>query len=184
MTEPNLHSELSWYAIHTRSNHEKRVAEALRARDIECYLPTSECLSQWKDRRVRLERPLFTGYVFAHIVASERPKVVVVPSVVNVLCDRNSDAIADEYIDCLRKGLHERHAEAHPYLTVGNSVEIIAGPFNGLQGILIEHKNTHRVVISIPSIMRAFVIEVGLDEVRNKVRVSGTTRLRGSTQVA
>ncbi len=170
MTEATSLNRPCWYAIHTRNNHEKRVADALAARSIECFLPTFETVSQWKDRRVKLECPLFPGYLFARIPAAGKGKVVTVPSVVNVLCDRGTyDALLDEQVDQLRAGLKHRRAEPHAYLNVGTQVEIVSGPFAGMSGIYIEESSVGRVVISLPSIMRAFVVEVGIEDVRQRL---------------
>ena len=53
-----------WYAVQTCANHEKRVSQQLCQRTVEAYLPLYESMRQWKDRRMRLELPLFPGYVF------------------------------------------------------------------------------------------------------------------------
>lgn len=49
-----------WYAVQTRANHQMRVQEQLELRTVENYLPVYESVRRWKDRRVRLEVPLFS----------------------------------------------------------------------------------------------------------------------------
>jgi transcription antitermination factor NusG len=164
-----------WYAVHTRSNHERTVSHALVGREIECFFPIYETVSRWKDRRVLLERPLFPGYVFVRIAAAHKTKVATVPSVVNVLCNRPMhDAVNDEHIDCLRQEQAVRHAEPHKYLSVGHRVSIIRGPFAGIEGILLQHRKTNRVVISLPSIVRAFSVEVDIMDVRDSAKLVAT----------
>src|SRR5690349_14882453 len=53
---------LRWYAAYTCANHEKHVEYQLRARSVEHFLPVYESMRRWKDRRVKLEMPLFPGY--------------------------------------------------------------------------------------------------------------------------
>lgn len=157
-----------WYAVHTRSNHEKAVADAFPCRGIECLLPTYEAMSQWKDRRVLLTHPLFPGYLFVHITAAEKLKVLTVPGVVSVLCKRPvHDAIDGTLIELLRNGSAMRNAQPHNFLSVGHEVTVIRGPFAGMQGKLLQERKTQRVVISLPSIMRAFSVEVDRGDVRN-----------------
>jgi len=64
--EPELEMYLQpqWYAAYTRSNHERRVADQLGKREVEHFLPEYESVRKWKDRKVRLQMPLFPGYVF------------------------------------------------------------------------------------------------------------------------
>jgi len=49
----------SWFALYTASRHEKRVAEHLGQREIECFLPLYSSKRKWSDgSRVTLELPL------------------------------------------------------------------------------------------------------------------------------
>src|ERR1700683_2602353 len=79
------HRALRWYAVHTRANHEKRVTEQLQRRDIENFVPLYEKVSRWKDRRVRLQLPLFAGYVFVRMALCERLRVLEVPSIAQLV---------------------------------------------------------------------------------------------------
>ncbi|MEK6603230.1 MAG: transcription termination/antitermination NusG family protein, partial [Nitrospirota bacterium] len=54
-----------WYAVRTRSRHEKLVRDRLAGLGVEHLLPTVMRLSQWKDRKKEIEAPLFSGYCFA-----------------------------------------------------------------------------------------------------------------------
>ena len=77
--------EPQWYAAYTTSNTEKRVAERLVARNVECFLPLYESVRRWKDRRVRLQLPLFPGYVFVHLALYDRLRVVQIPGLVRLV---------------------------------------------------------------------------------------------------
>ena len=44
-------SQSSWYAAYTVARHEKTVAEHLRQRDVECFLPLYETVHRWKNGR-------------------------------------------------------------------------------------------------------------------------------------
>ena len=56
-----------WYAVHVKSRHEFIAADDLARKGIETYLPTMNRLSQWKDRKKLIARPLFPGYVFVRV---------------------------------------------------------------------------------------------------------------------
>ena len=74
-----------WYAAYTRPNHEKKVAEQLDLRNIEQLLPLYSSMRQWKDRKVRLMRPLFPGYVFVRISLQKRLQVLEVPGIASLV---------------------------------------------------------------------------------------------------
>src|SRR5437016_1067366 len=77
--------EPRWFAAYTSANHEKRVALQVAQRSVEHFLPVYESLRQWKDRRMRVELPLFPGYVFVRLALRDRLRVLQVPGVVRLV---------------------------------------------------------------------------------------------------
>ncbi|HSR11499.1 MAG TPA: transcription termination/antitermination NusG family protein, partial [Thermodesulfobacteriota bacterium] len=55
-----------WYCLHTRSRHEDVVYQHLAEKRIESFLPKLEVWSRRKDRRKKIQKALFPGYVFVH----------------------------------------------------------------------------------------------------------------------
>src|SRR5689334_13750313 len=158
---PNEFFDPQWYVLFVRSNQEKRVARGLHERGVEHLLPCYSSLRQWKDRRVRLEMPLFPGYVFIRLPFVERHKALTVPNVVSLVGRKDYPAvISPEEIAWIRCGVAHGLAEPHEYLKVGQRVMITDGPLSGMQGILTRRGNGARVVISLGSIARAFMVEV------------------------
>src|ERR1700676_1933407 len=82
---PRGFHELLWYAAYTSANHEKRVAEQLGVRSLEHFLPVYESVRRWKDRRMKLQLPLFPGYVFVRLALCDRLQVLQVPAVVKLV---------------------------------------------------------------------------------------------------
>lgn len=151
-----------WYAVHTCANHEKRVAQQLAEREVEQFLPLFESLRRWKDRRVRLQLPLFSGYVFVRMPLRNRLRVLALPSVVRLVGFGGLAApIADEEIETLRHTLlPQLHAQPHPFLTKGMRVRILDGPLKGAEGMLLRRKSGCRVVLSMDLIARAASVEI------------------------
>jgi transcription antitermination factor NusG len=56
--------ELKWFVMYTRSRAEKKVAEMLVEEGVEVYLPMVEELRQWSDRKKKVQKALFNGYIF------------------------------------------------------------------------------------------------------------------------
>jgi len=151
-----------WYAAYTRSRHEKQVARQLEEKAVESFLPLYEAVHRWKDRRARVQLPLFPGYVFVRLPLRERLKVLEIPSVVRLVGFNGKPApLLEHEIETLRSGWERLlSAEPHPFLKVGQKVRITAGPLAGLEGILIQKKQNLRVVLSINLIMRSIVVDV------------------------
>jgi transcription antitermination factor NusG len=151
-----------WCVAYTSANHEKRVTEQLVQRSVEHFLPLYESVRRWKDRRVKLQLPLFPGYVFVRLFLCERLKVLQVPGVARLVGFNGQPAVLpDREIEALRSStLVPLGAKPHPYLTVGRRVRIQRGILAGVEGILIRRKNALRVVLSIDPIMRSVSVEV------------------------
>jgi transcription antitermination factor NusG len=154
--------EPRWYAAYTRANHERRVVDQLAERGVENFLPQYESVHKWKDRRVRVQMPLFPGYVFVHLALRNRLKVLQVPGVAYLVGFAGSPvAVPEEELarirGCLGRGMR---AEPHPYLTAGRRVRVRSGPLEGMDGIVVRRKNGNRLVISLELIQRAMAVEL------------------------
>jgi transcription antitermination factor NusG len=156
-----------WYAVYTLANHEKRVTEQFRERSVEHFLPLYEAVRSWKDRRVKLQLPLFPGYVFVRLALRDRLQVLQVPSVVRLVGFNGHPAVLpDKEIEALRTSAAMRFsAEPHPYLTVGRRVRIKSGPLTGVEGILVRRKSIFRVVLSLDFILRSAAVEIDASDI-------------------
>jgi len=160
-------AETCWYAVYTAPRHEKRVAQNLSLRGLNCFLPTYRSVRRWKDRRKELELVLFPGYLFVQITRENRLQVLQVPSVVSLISVNGQPApIPDREIEGLRRVLSSpARVEPWAYLAVGQRVRIHGGPMAGLEGILMRRKESLRIVLSIELIMRSLSVEVDLADV-------------------
>ena len=151
-----------WYAAQTCANHERRVADQLAGRAIETLLPTYESVRPRSDRKVTLQRPLFSGYVFVRIPLVERMRVLEVRGVAQLVSFGGRPAPLDEHeIAAITHMLGSGYRmEPHPYLSLGRRVRITSGPLRGLQGIIERQKNRARFVVAIDLISRAIAVEV------------------------
>ena len=140
---PEAAQPSNWFALYTTSRHEKRVAEHLAHREIECYLPLYRSQRRWSDgSRVTLELPLFPGYLFVHIQRNKRSNVLAVPGALVVVGGTGGEpaTLTDETIEALRAGLRLHQAQPHPLVTVGKRVRIRSGALGGLEGIVVRHR--------------------------------------------
>jgi transcription termination/antitermination protein NusG len=156
-----------WYAIYTCARHEKCVAKQLAERGIESFLPLYRSWHTWKDRRKEVELALFPSYVFVHIAAQMKLRVLQLPGVVHLVSSSGQPTpLPNQEIEALRDGLDQQiYAEPHPYLKVGRKVQVKRGPLAGTEGILIRKKDKFRVVISLDVLMRSVAVEVDAADV-------------------
>lgn len=151
-----------WYAVYTCPRHEKTVAERLENKSIEVFLPTSVMESRWKDRTVRIESPLFPGYVFTRIRLGERGKVLTVPGVVRMLSYHGAPAsIDDAELEsvrlCVERGVR---LEVRPFLEVGERVRVRSGLLEGVEGVIARCKDARSLIVPVSLIHQSVAIEM------------------------
>ncbi|WP_455371318.1 UpxY family transcription antiterminator [Petrachloros mirabilis] len=157
---------LQWYALRTRSRHEKVVRDQLTNQGIEPLLPTVKRLSQWKDRKKEIEVPLFSGYCFVRFAADEKLPVLKTVGVIDIVGSQRPEPIPDEEITALQKLMTSvLPYDPHPYLQEGMMVEVIRGPLQGVRGILLRKEKRHRLVLGIRLIQQAAAVEIEISDV-------------------
>ncbi len=159
-------SERCWYALQTRSRHEKVVHQQLEQKAIESFLPLYRSIRRWKDRRKELALPLFPGYVFVRVALTDRREAVKTHGVARMVSFGGLPAsLPEKEIEAIRHFLSQKvRLDPHPYLQVGQRARIRSGPFQGLEGILLRKKNSLRFVISLDLIFRSVAVEVDAED--------------------
>jgi transcription antitermination factor NusG len=155
---------MHWYAIRTRSRHEKVAERQLQSQGIEVFYPVVTQVHQWSDRRKQVECPLFAGYAFVHILPSpeERVRVLRTQGVVELVGGQgHGSAIPSEQIDAVRAVVAGNIPfSQHVYLKVGQRVRVRGGSLDGVEGILVAHNGSRNLVISVEPIHRSLSIRV------------------------
>ena len=156
-----------WYAIRTRSRHEKRVRAQLASRDIEVFLPLIGRWSQWKDRKVHVQFPLFPGYCFARFPWKERVRVLTALGVVEVLgTSGHAVPVPDIEIEAVRRLVTSTlPVDPHPALEPGMTVEVRRGPLEGVRGVLVRKGRNARFVISVSILRQGASVQIDADDV-------------------
>jgi len=169
----------SWYAVHVRSRHEKRVVAELDCKGIRTFLPLYREIRQWSDRRIKIEVPLFSCYAFVNMNGSiqTRAEVLRTAGVLNFVGgNHRAVSIPDEQIENIQTLLATKIAFApHPFLAVGQRVRIRGGALDGIEGVLTRFNGNSRLVISVETIQRSLSVTVDgydVEPVASKKRIS------------
>jgi transcription antitermination factor NusG len=156
------HGSMGWWAVYTRHQHEKVVADMLAAKGVEVFLPLYESIRRWKDRSKVLALPLFPCYVFVRGLANQRLQVVSTPGVHMILTRGERIAtVPDEEIDSIRRTVEGTfRVEPHPFLKVGERIRVIRGTLEGVEGILVRKKNVYRLILSVNMLAQSVAVEI------------------------
>lgn len=161
---PRIIDEPCWYAIQTRSRHERFVASQFKLQGITTFLPLVGEVRRWSDRRKLVQIPLFSGYVFVRVIASVEARVQILRTngVVRVVGTRGQGfPIPDRQIEDLQRFLTNNIPTMdHPFLRIGQRVRIRGGCLDGVEGILLGRKGNRTLVVSVDAIERSLAIRL------------------------
>ncbi len=157
----------AWWALYTRHQHEKAIAEMLSAKGFEVFLPLYESIRRWKDRSKMLSLPLFPCYVFVRGGANRRLQVVSTPGVHAILTRGERFAIIPEVeIQAIQKAVEGPfRVEPHPFLKCGERVRVTRGSLEGVEGVLVRKKNMYRLVLSVDMMAQSVAVEIDATDV-------------------
>lgn len=175
---------MNWYAVQTRSRHEKVVRDELTRRRVQHYLPTIfESHRSTCRHTITTERPLFPGYIFARINPVERMRVLGALGVVSILGFAGKlEPIPESQIADVRQlvqsGVPYAPVAASEY-RVGQRVRAIHGPLEGIEGSLARIKSHQRLVVTVDILGRGAAVEIDLADLEpvkpRRQRVAGGT---------
>ncbi|HWP40437.1 MAG TPA: transcription termination/antitermination NusG family protein [Tepidisphaeraceae bacterium] len=149
-----------WYVLHTLSRQEKALAEELSNLGIAYFLPLVRQVRYYGRRKVEVELPLFGCYLFLRGSREDAFRADRTRRVANILtvCDQDR-------LDWELRNLHlalSRNAvlDPYPYLVHGARVQVRAGPFRGLEGIVDVRVKPNRLILQVEMLGRAVSLEV------------------------
>ena len=162
----HLYKDPHWYACYTRARAEKQVGLLLEQRGFESYLPVVPRVRQWKDRRKLVEFPLFPSYVFGRFTLTELHGVLTTPGVSTIVrANGYPTPIPEREIENVRRfaiAISETgiEPEQRPFLAEGQWVKVLEGPFEGIEGIVIEQRGRKRVLVGVEAIGQGLEIDI------------------------
>jgi transcription antitermination factor NusG len=174
-----------WFALQVRTRWESSTAVLLSGKDYETLLPTYKARKRWSGRLREINAPLFTGYVFCRFDAQKRLPILVTPGVIAVVGRGRVPLPVDEHeIQAIQamvaSGIPN---QPWPFLATGDRVRIESGPLSGLEGILVEFKGNHRLVLSVTLLQRSVAVEIDSAFVTSLRSSSGPRLERAASRV-
>jgi transcription antitermination factor NusG len=161
---------LQWFAIWTRSRHEQVVREQLERKRFDAFLPTVPKWSRWKDRKKKIDWPLFPGYCFARFDPANTLAILKCAGVVNIVSFEGKPAPIPEYeLENIRVLVgSDLQYDPCPMIREGAMVEVVHGPLRGVIGRLLR-KDAKRasLVLSVDLIGQGVSVEVDAADVKS-----------------
>jgi transcriptional antiterminator NusG len=159
--------DLEWFAVLTRSRHERRVHDQLVQKDLEAFFPTTKRWSRWQDRRKLVEWPLFPGYCFVRTVRTHMLPILSCPGVSHVVTIGGKPAsIPDYQIDAIRRLMESAlKYDVWPQIAEGDLVRVTGGPLIGARGRFVRKGADFRLLLAVELLGRALSVQVSAADV-------------------
>jgi transcriptional antiterminator NusG len=155
--------ELKWYVMYTTSRAEKKVAERLVEAGVEVFLPMVEVLRQWSDRKKKVQKALFNGYVLVNTDRNNLWNCLQIPGAVKFVNFSGVPAtIRDEDVEMIQRlvatgvSIETDGSEISP----GEKVKVIGGSLEDMVGECIEKGNKDYFLIRIPGIYQNILVSI------------------------
>jgi transcription antitermination factor NusG len=160
--------QIDWYALQVRARWEQSTADLLTFKGYETLLPSYAKKQGSGNRQEAVVRPLFPGYLFCRFDVLRRLPILITPGVRAVVSRGRIPIPVDPSEIASIQKLVEAGARAEPcsYIPAGDTIRVERGPLKGLLGILIAHKGSHRVVVSVSLLQRSVALEIDRASVR------------------
>jgi len=154
--------ENSWFALSVKSRYEKTVATFLESKGYEWFLPLYKSRRRWSDRIKEIDVPLFPGYLFCRFDIYNRFPVLMIPGVQHIVGGTQLPApIEASEIEALQAVVNTKLSrEPWPFLQLGDRVKIEQGSLAGVEGILLQIKGRHRLVLSVTLLQRSVAVDI------------------------
>ena len=169
MSADDAAAQPQWFAIWTRSRHEQMVRDQLERKHFEAFLPTVPRWSRWKDRKKKIDWPLFPGYCFGRFDGGDTLPILKCTGVVNIVSFEGKPAAIPDYeVESVRLLVgSELQFDPCPNIKEGMMVSVVHGPLRGVIGRLVRKESLKaRLILSVDLIGQAVSVEVDAADVK------------------
>lgn len=147
-----------WYVLYVRFKHEKKIEKVLILNGIDVFLPLQKTVSQWKDRKKKIFKPLFPCYIFVNVKSkSEFHRALTIDGVITPLSLNNEPArIKPSEISDIKGFLGIEQTSNIEFkkvpANIGESAQIQHGPLKGMNCVIEKIKDCYNICVIVKSI--------------------------------
>jgi transcription antitermination factor NusG len=155
-----------WYAVWTKSNCERLVAEQLSAKGFAAFLPEMPTRSRRNGKSHFVQTPMFPGYLFLRHAMEKTSYVEILKArgIVRILEGgwNRLTPIAEEEVGAIQQLVASGvPIFPHVYFHEGDRVKVVEGPLAGVEGIFLRDKSHKgRLVVAVNLLQTAVAVEV------------------------
>ena len=138
-----------WHLIYTKPHQEKVAFDNLIRQNYQCYLPLIHKEKILRGKKILSKEPMFPRYLFVRLGHDGQQNWSPIRSTIGVSHLVNFGGLAasldDETMDNLQQKIGK--ALVAKVFSIGDKVEILKGPFKGMEAIFNTYKGEERAML-------------------------------------
>ncbi|HEY8108692.1 MAG TPA: transcription termination/antitermination protein NusG [Patescibacteria group bacterium] len=179
MPRQTASTERQWYAIHTYSGYEDRVAENLRQRIesmdmadkiFDVIVPTEKQIEIKHGKRKTVDKKIFPGYVLVNMIVTDDSWFVVrnTPNVTGFIGSGTTPTpMSEEEVKTIKQRMGVEEPTYEVDLEKGETVNIVDGPFKDFDGQVDDvDKSKGKIKVLVNMFGRETPVELDFLQVR------------------
>ena len=140
---------IHWHLIYTKPQQEKVALDNLTRQNYQCYLPLINKEKILRGKKILIKEPMFPRYLFVRLRHDGQQNWSPIRSSKGVSHLVNFAGLAatldDEMMDNLQQKIDK--ALMVKVFSIGDKVEILKGPFKGMEAIFNTYKGEERAML-------------------------------------
>ena len=149
-----------WWVGQTKSRNEKAAAWDLLARRIGYFLPMVEKVTLSGGRKRQVLMPLFPSYIFVCGDADSRYSAMTTDRFSKTLAVVDQDGLRGELMSIEKALKGQATLDPFPFAAQGRRCRVAQGPFEGLEGVVVQRRQLARLVLQVGILGQGAAIEI------------------------
>jgi transcription antitermination factor NusG len=153
----------TWWIAHTKARFEKAFAFDLLRRGTGYFLPLIKRVKMSGGRKRHVMLPLFPSYVFFCGGEEDRYAALATNRLCQVIAVNDQAGLLSE-LSALETAMASKAVlDPYPFAAVGKRCRVRSGPFEGIEGIVIERDGPTRLVLQVKMLGQGAAMEIDTD---------------------
>ena len=152
-----------WWIAHTKAKMERMLVRHLAQHDVGYYLPLLERVTISSGKKRRFLSPMFTSYVFFCGDTDARHTALASNYLCQVIDVARQEHLVNELLSVEKAVNGEAALDLYPFAVEGQRCRVKAGPFEGLEGVVVHRTGAVRLVLQVTMLQSGVALEIDID---------------------
>ncbi len=156
----------AWLVCHTKPRCEKKFAALMAAEQLDHYLPLVQSVRRYLNQTKRFTKPLFPGYVFAHVSAEKKARIYQQDLLARAIVVADEPLFLRQLDDVRTIVSSGLELSLHPLLTRGRRVKVMGGPLHGVEGYVDDPTHPRGIIVAMDVLQQGLLVKVPIENLQ------------------